>query len=394
MKNTKPLFEQKILLQIISIIAAIVLWFAVVYSENPSTTRLITNINISFSGEKALEKNGLIFVNRDELPGITIEVRGKRSEVQSILNSVSAKVDLTDITEAGEYTRDVSYEIPNSSVMITKKKTTSVNIVIEKSVSKEIPVVVKQTGADKNKDYIIKSSAKINKLKISGTAEDLAKIGTAVVTVDVSEMNETNTGSYPMNFADGNYSSVTTSNHISGAKQSIAVENEVYFKRTAEIKLSPKYNDSGRKITVKSFSQEKIDVGVKDENTETAVVYAEFKDENAAGGSGKYEMTLIIPEEIYCPEIPKELTMVAEIADIVTREVQVTPGYENAASGTTVNLFPISFPVSATGTEAELAAIKAEVDLSGLEKGSYTLPVVFKGTAKINGEYSVNVTID
>ena len=122
MKNTKPLFEQKILLQIISIIAAIVLWFAVVYSENPSTTRLITNINISFSGEKALEKNGLIFVNRDELPGITIEVRGKRSEVQSILNSVSAKVDLTDITEAGEYTRDVSYEIPNSSVMITKKR--------------------------------------------------------------------------------------------------------------------------------------------------------------------------------------------------------------------------------------------------------------------------------
>ncbi len=394
MKNTKPLFEQKILLQIISIIAAIVLWFAVVYSENPSTTRLITNINISFSGEKALEKNGLIFVNRDELPGITIEVRGKRSEVQSILNSVSAKVDLTDITEAGEYTRDVSYEIPNSSVMITKKRTTSVNIVIEKSVSKEIPVVVKQSGADKNKDYIIKSSAEINKLKISGTAEDLAKIGTAVVTVDVSEMNETNTGSYPMSFADGNYSSVTASNHISGAKQSIAVENEVYFKQTAEIKLSPKYNDSGKKITVKSFSQDKIDVGVKDENTETTVVYAEFKDESTAGGNGKYEMTLIIPEEIYCPEIPKELTMVAEIADIVTREVQVTPGYENAASGTTVNLFPISFPVSATGTEAELAAIKAEVDLSGLEKGSYTLPVVFKGTAKINGEYSVNVTID
>ena len=32
MKKKKPLFEQKLLLQIISIVAAIILWFAITYS--------------------------------------------------------------------------------------------------------------------------------------------------------------------------------------------------------------------------------------------------------------------------------------------------------------------------------------------------------------------------
>ena len=119
MKNKAPI-EKKYLLQILSAFAAIVLWFAITYTDDPSINISINNIQLKTSGEKSLEQNGLIFVNRDNLPGISIEVRGKRSDVQSILNSVSAKVDLSDISEAGEYTRDLSFDVPNPSVMVTK----------------------------------------------------------------------------------------------------------------------------------------------------------------------------------------------------------------------------------------------------------------------------------
>ena len=394
MKTNKPLFEQKLLLQIISIVSAIILWFAITYSENPSVAIPISNINISFPGEKNLEKNGLIFVNREKLPNIAIEVRGRRSEVQSILNSVSAKVDLSDITEAGEYTRDVSYEVPNSSVMISKKKTTSVTVVIEKAVSKEVPVKILQTGADRNKEFLVKSTTPTKTVKISGTADDVSKIDAAVVSVDVSEMRKDIRGEYPIAYADEDNNIVSPSNHISHSIQTIAVNNEIYNRRTVQIELSPEYNQNNYRINVKSFSTDKLEVGVREDTQEIEAIYARFKDETDIKPDGKYEMTLDIPDDIYCPQPPKELIMTASIENILTKEIPVKIEYTNALPGAVVTISPDTLNVSATGTEESLRQLKAIVDLSGLDKGTYTLSATFDGDALVSGDYSVSVIIE
>lgn len=394
MKKVKPLFEQRILLQIISVVSAVILWFAITYSENPSVTRIINGISLSFNGESSLEKNGLIFVNSDKLPPVAVEVRGRRNEIQSVLNSVSATVDLNDITEAGEYTREVVYDIPGSSVMITKKKTTTVNITVEKATSKEIPVVIRQIGAEKNRNHIIKSTAGENNLKLYGTSDDLSKIAYAVLTVDVSEMSESNSGKYNIGFADANNSAVTPVNHISVPKKNINVNNDVYFRTVADIKLSPKYDDGDFKINVKSFSQDKVEVGVKSRTDTPLELYAEFKNDSAVSESGKYEMTLVVPDNIYCPEYPEGLVMNAEISSVVTREISVVPEVKDLTSGVSVSFLSDELIVSVTGTEDDILKVSASISLAGLGKGSYELPVTFNGNAKINGDYTIGVVIE
>ncbi len=391
MKKKKSLFEQKLILQIISIIAAIILWFAITYSENPSVAIPINNISINFIGEKVLDKNGLIFVNRDKLPNIVIEVRGKRSEVQSILNSVSATVDLSDITEAGEYVKDISYEVPNQAVMISKKKTTSVTVVIEKSVSKEVPVNVVQNGS--NKDYLIKSTPAISKMNIAGTSEDLAKINSVSVSVDISGMKEDCRDNYPIIYTDLNNNAVVPANHISHGRKTIEVENEVYFKKTVKIELSPEYDRDNYQINVKGFSTEKLDIGVRDESQNIETVYAQFKDNTEIKQDGKYEMSLMLPENVYCPQLPKELIMTANIENIVTKDISVKVECVNIPQDMTAVCNPEFLNVTATGTEESLAQLKAVVDLVGLEAGDYSLAAAFEGNASINGSYMVNVNL-
>lgn len=391
MNEKKSLFEQKLILRILSVVAAVILWFAVTYSENPSVTILISNINIGFTGEKSLEENGLIFVGRDKLPGIAVEVRGKRKDVQSILNSVTAKVDLSDITEEGEYVKDITYDVPNPSVIISKKKITSVAVTVEKSVSKEVPVKIIQTGS--NKDYIVKSMPKQQKVKITGTTADLSKISAASLSVDISSITSDGSVDCPVVFVDSENNAVTTENKISFTQRSISVENEVYYKKTVRIELSPEYDRDNYNISVKSFSTDKLEVGVKEVNSELEAIYARFKETEGINSDGKYEMTLVIPDGVYCPQPPKTLTMTASIENIVKKEISTAVECVNIADGLTAVAVPNVLTVTAAGTEESLSQLKAVVDLTGLEVGEYSLAVSFTGSASVEGSYNVKVIL-
>lgn len=387
----KSLFEQKMLLQILSVVSAIILWFAVTYAENPSTVVPLGNINVKFIGEKSLENSGLIFVNRGELPNFTVEVRGKRTEVQSVLNSVSASVDLSDITEAGEYTKDVTYEVPNTSVMISKKKVTSVTVKIEKAVTKEVPLKVLQSGS--NKDYLIKSTTEKQKIKISGTSEDLAKISSVTAAVDISEMQKDNAGEYQPIYTDRNNNAVTPANKITHEEKSITVKNEVYNKKTVKIELSPEYDKDNYQIEVKSFSTDKLEVGVKNGNVE--VLYATFKENGDGGDGGKYEMNLEIPENVYCPQVPENLIMTATIENIITKEVQIPVTAENVGADLIVTEIDGFLTVSAVGTDEGLSKLKAIADLSDItEAGEYQIEPTYEGNGTVLGEHKVNVKIE
>lgn len=396
MKNKAPI-EKKYLLQILSAFAAIVLWFAITYTDDPSINISINNIQLKTSGEKSLEQNGLIFVNRDNLPGISIEVRGKRSDVQSILNSVSAKVDLSDISEAGEYTRDLSFDVPNPSVMVTKKKSSQITVDIEKSVTKDVPVYIQQTDSDKNKEYLIKSTPAKESISITGTQDDISKIKEALITIDVASMSTDSENDYPISFADSAHSILTPSNRVMTNSKLIKVKNKVYLKKTVEIALDPGLDISGYQVIVKSFSKDKTEIGVERGSYDKInTIYADFTDGITVNSSGKYQMKMKIPDRVYCPSESDELIMTADIEAIEVRDVTFEVIPENAPTGAVVTLNPTTVTVELTGAQSKMQEVKAMVDLSGLSAGTHRVPVVFATentgvTVKASPE--INVTI-
>lgn len=392
MKKNKAPIEKKYLLQILSALAAVVLWFAITYTEDPSINASISNVQLKTTGEKILDKNDLIFVNRDKISNISIEVRGKRSDVQRILNSVTAKVDLSDISEPGEYTRDLTFDIPNPSVIITKYKTSQISVEIEKSVTKDVPVYIQQTNADKNKDYLIKSTPEKNSVTITGTQNDISKIKEVLIAIDTATMSSDNTNDYPVSFAGESHGIITPSNRVNIGSKFIKVENSVYLKKTVDIALDPGLDISGYQVIVKSFSKDKAQIGLEKEDYDSInTVYAEFDGGITVNSNGKYKMKLKIPEDVYYPEKDDELIMNADIEEITVNKVTFEVIPENVPPGREITLNPEKVTVELTGAQSKMQEVKAKVDLSGLDVGTHRVPVVF---ATENTGVTVNMPVD
>ena len=94
MKNIK---KSKLLLKILSAIIAVILWTAITYTEDPVITQTITGIGIEFSGVETLNGNGLAIINRNEIPTVSVVVRGKRNSVIEALDKVYAVADVSSI---------------------------------------------------------------------------------------------------------------------------------------------------------------------------------------------------------------------------------------------------------------------------------------------------------
>lgn len=397
MSPLTPTFEKKFFLQILSLAAAIVLWFAITYSEDPVIKISINNIQLKTIGENSLINNELIFVNKNNLPNISIEVRGKRSDVTNILNSVTAVVDISDITEEGEYTKELTFDIPNNSVTLVKKRISSITIKVEKSVSKTIPVYVMQTNAAENKNMLVKSTPALTQITISGTTDDISKTKEALISVDIGNITADNHKKYPVNLADSNHTVLTPENPMHMSSTEISVNNKCYMKKTLNIALNTQLDFSGYQILVKSFSPETVEVGIESDDFDTInTIYADFESGIALSTDGKYKMKLIIPENVYCPAPPKELTMTADIEGISTETISVPIASENLADGLSATLSQDSVSVEMTGAKSKMAEVKAKVDLSGLIAGTYNLPVKFTTDntgISIEREYFIDVTI-
>lgn len=394
--NKKPLIAKKYILQVLSVFSAIVLWFAVTYSVDPEINLTITNITLNTIGENNLDKNDLIFVDRDKLPPLSIDVRGRRGDVKSILNSVSATIDLSDITEAGEYTKQITFSVPNSSVMIIRSKSSTIDVNIENAVTKEVPVYIQQIGADKNKDYIIQSTPVANTVKIKGTSSDVSSIKEACLSVDVSNMTINNSDRYSVGFADSDHSAITAKNKVISNLSSIVVSNKVYVRKTVPIVLNPDIDISGYQVIVKSFSKDKIEIGIDaDKADEVDAIYANFASDITSAESGKYQMKLIFPEYIYYPGKNDEIFMNADIEEITTEPFLLDVATENVPSGLTATVTPQEIKVELTGAKSKMKDVEAKVDLSGLDVGVYQLPVIFitDGTGVIVNS-SATVTIE
>lgn len=169
------------------------------------------------------------------------------------------------------------------------------------------------------------------------------------------------------------------------------------MKKTVNISLNTQLDFSGYQIMVKSFSPETVDVGVENDSFDSLdTIYADFESGIEPNTDGKYKMKLIIPENVYCPSPPKELTMTAEIEAVSTEQVSVPVIAENLADGLSATLSQDSLLVEMTGTSSKMREVKAKADLSGLTAGAYTLPVKFTTDntgISIQKEYYIRVII-
>ncbi|MBO5060016.1 MAG: hypothetical protein J6C82_03795 [Clostridia bacterium] len=390
--------DSKLLLKILSAASAIILWFAITYTEDPVISHYLTDVNIVFEGEDTLHSNGIIVTNKDSMPDISAVIRGKRSNVISSIGSVSVVIDVSGITEAGTVEVPVEYSYPSSTVTLAKSKTKELTVKTEKIISRNIPVRIEMINEDKNTEYIVNATSSEQTVSVRGAESVVYKIANAKAVVDATNIVKTSSQDYFYKFYDEDGDVVPENNIIYKSLQMVEVDNEVYNKVSlpVEIVLDEKLRENYI-LNVKNPSFTSINAGVP-EGVEIESLKAVFSEEKTEE-KNQYNLALDIPDGVYVPKKFREITAECVLVPKVLKELEIAVGAENVPEGKKVRITPEKIMVTVKGAEDSLLAdkIKAKINADALtEDAESVVNVEFETqeNVKVVGAYSVTAIIE
>ena len=386
--------DNRILLKILSGLIAVILWFAITYTEDPVISQALTDIPVTFEGERELENNGLTVVNESKLPDVTVIVRGTRSNVISALDSITASVDVSGITTSGSSILPIKYSYPSNAVTMVKSKLTDLEIQTEKLVTRNIPVRIEPENADKNLEFMVKSVCSISSVKVRGAESAVYDISYGLASVDVSGVTKTSSQDYTYSFYDEKNNRLPDDNILYRSHNTLTVENTVYKKVNVPVELTADdLTAENFSMTVKSQNLQTVDIGVEDGVEVTSVKAVITREE----GKTEYETELIVPKGVYIPDKSRKITAVCQFDPKILTEVTVPVIVKNAPEGKTVTVEPKEINVSVKGSQSNVASgkITAEIDASNVT-GEALIPVEITADSGVTiiGSYSVTAKIN
>lgn len=314
--------QQKIVLKIVSVFVALVLWLFVTYTEDSLMDINVNSLEIHMSGEQNLFSKGLMVVNKQSIGKASVKIRGRRGDLISVMDSVSASVDLSKIESVGNYELTPMFDIPSSAVYVSKRNTLSVGVEIEKIIDKTVDIIVIQENTDKNKEYVVETVPKTEKIKVRGAKKDIEKIERATLYVDVSAITDDKEIIITPVFETINGEKLDIVNDIYYDAGEIGVRNKFYPKKTVDVRVNMPYSISGKySCELISQSFDKADIGIiNDYGNDVKTITAEFKNVfNLVTGKQKYTLDIEEYDGIYIPEKYRQIEV-----EVNTTESNIT----------------------------------------------------------------------
>jgi len=387
----KKLINNKLLLQILSTIIAVILWFAITYTEDPVINQTLTNLPLSFEGESALADNGFVIVDKDDIPDINVTIRGSRSAVISSIGSVSAIADVSKIISTGKNTVPVRYSYLSSGISLIKAKTTELEVNVERLISRDIPVKTEISG--NNLERIIEPIVKNESITITGAESVVNKVSYAKAIVDLSSISLSGSKEYVYYLYGDNDNIIPEHNITSKSRNTINIENIVYDNtKLLPIKVvldSSNRDDFG--FLVKSIEKDTVRVGIKDDSVSIDHIDAVVKVDDS---DDKYTATLVVPEGIYINDAAKTIWVTGEVLPKKIVEQTVDIKAINLPDGKSAIIMPKQLTVTLKTIEQE-PTVTATVDISKMDSNEEQQPVNISTEAdtEIIGSYNAFVKL-
>lgn len=396
MSSTSPTNRYgKIKTLITSFIVAIILWVVASYTDGMDVTVSLNNIPIRFVGLDAIQDNSLTIINQNKLPSLSISVRGTRKNLVNAINNITARVDVSALENAGIYSLTPEIVIADSNVTLEKKKFDDVQIELDNVEEKEIPLVLRQTGVNKN--YLIQSEPEYDSIVISGAVSEVEQVSKGFITVDISNFTQDNTSLCSVIFTDAsntNLDKLETVQIMGHSK--VSVHNTVYMSENLNIAATVSDDISKNyKITVKSISPQSVTAGLLDTASNISNLEVCFDNTIAYGsGVGEYVLDVKIPDGVYVPAASRKIKVKADVEPKKEKVLTIPVTYSNVPQGLHV-YGDANININVKGPENKLTAdnIKAVVDLGGCSAGNYTMPITLTSDSELTLPEFVTIAV-
>ena len=200
--------KRKLLTFLISLLAAVVFWIYVVTTIAPDTTGSVYGVKISVYNDTVLTARNLVVTGYGP-DTVRVDLEASRATLSKLnAGNVLATLDVSRITEPGEY--DLSYTIGfpdtvnSGEINIRSKSVETIHIKVSELATKSLPIELRRDG-QVQEGYLFDAAGVIvapEKVEVKGPAEEIAKLDSAIVKYDVSNLEETAVEKLPIVFLD------------------------------------------------------------------------------------------------------------------------------------------------------------------------------------------------
>lgn len=202
----KSIKESRWVYVLLSVLIATTLWLFVRMDEDPEMENREHDIPVITSGERVLESQGLM-VDQISPADVTLVWKGNWHEVSQLnKDNVSVSVDVSKITEPGEYELEFVPNYPatvaSSAVSLQNRIPQTVKVSVTKIYSKPLTIQPVFKGSIEDGYQAGEFIVEPELVQISGTQEKVDKIHRVQVVLEQKKMKESFSGELELQFLD------------------------------------------------------------------------------------------------------------------------------------------------------------------------------------------------
>jgi YbbR domain-containing protein len=202
----KRITESKWFYIVLSILLAFILWIYVGKEANPLETGNLRGVQVVFSGLEKLEERGLM-ISEGEEQTVTLGLQARRDVFNRLDNeSVTVTVDLSSITEPGEYSLTYRIDYPrtvtNDAIQLRSSTPEKITVTVSLWASKQVEVRGVFTGSVAEGYQKGEFSFAPDTVTVSGQEELVSQVSYVQVTVNQEDLSSTYSQETPFVFMD------------------------------------------------------------------------------------------------------------------------------------------------------------------------------------------------
>ena len=233
---------------ILSLLLAIIFWLYVDDQVESTISETFTDVPVEFIGaEDTLPNRGLMLSGGEDAT-LDITLSGPRQVISDLRRGgMWAQVNLSNITAVGTYPQDYTLIYPDnvdrSSITLERASRNYVTVQVSTLYSREIPVSVNVTAPASEEYMYMGESMTVepSTITLSGLVDDVDKVESCRVMVDLTDATGTVTQEYTYELLDAGGNVVNT-DRIRVSDRRVVVSTPVYM--TKELALKVQFKES------------------------------------------------------------------------------------------------------------------------------------------------------
>lgn len=180
---------KNLVIKVVALLFAVLLWGYVLTDLNPNRTKIVGNVQTSFSGEAELMAQGLcVRGDRSEiLSTVSAQVRTQIANYSALgANQITASISLRNISEARVYELPISASLPSGMGVVESVSPSVVTVEIDDLLKKTIPVLPVVTGELPDGYWADMDNRTVTQyIEVEGPKTDLQEIRRAECIIDL-----------------------------------------------------------------------------------------------------------------------------------------------------------------------------------------------------------------